>query len=46
MEEEPSLETRLDRMWTEHILACLAIINTWSQNESEQNWTDRQPGVI
>lgn len=31
-----TLEERLDRMWAEHIMACLAIINAWEEREYER----------
>lgn len=29
------LSARLDRMWQEHILACLAIITAWQESQKE-----------
>ena len=34
-EHEESLEERLDRMWAEHIMACLAIINAFLEEDKE-----------
>lgn len=34
-EQRQELSERLDRMWDEHIVACLAIINEWQRRERE-----------
>ena len=46
MEKEPTLEEKLDSMWTQHIMACLAIINAWSETDGQQDWTSPEPGVL